>query len=475
MLDTTPVVDVAPIEKIVVAEGRARKEFGDSKKSEEGTSMEGLVRSIKEEGLICPLAVTRDGDSFVLLAGERRLKASKMAELTEVPIRIYHPAEGSDFDELDMKVIERSENFYRKNLTWQEEVMLQKEVHDLYVAKYGEAMRGPQAKEGDQPWSKAKTAELFGQDKSNVSKNLKLANALLKDPDLAKVKSRPEANKKLRDQERKKLEEELAKRVVAKQAKTPIDMARRKLIDAYIQGDFFEGVKNIPDGTIDLIEIDPPYGIDLQSIKKRKLYSEAYSTDLADDYQEVQVDDYVLFLQRTVEEAYRVARAGAWLIFWFGPDPWFQTVHETILSAGWLGSAIPGIWAKHGTGQTMNPTFHLGRSYEMFFYARKGPAALNKPGRANVFSYTPVPPSEKIHPTERPMGLMRDLLFTFSGPSAHLLCPFLGSGNTLLAAADLGISGLGFDLSPVFRNSYISRVSDWTPENQGVIKDAIST
>lgn len=45
-----------------------------------------LAESIAEVGLLQPIAVTRDGDAgFVLIAGERRLRAAKRAGLTEIP------------------------------------------------------------------------------------------------------------------------------------------------------------------------------------------------------------------------------------------------------------------------------------------------------------------------------------------------------------------------------------------------------
>ncbi|MFZ4632337.1 MAG: ParB/RepB/Spo0J family partition protein [Patescibacteria group bacterium] len=47
-----------------------------------------LAESIKQHGIISPLIVTRKGDDFELIAGERRLRASKLLNLREVPIII---------------------------------------------------------------------------------------------------------------------------------------------------------------------------------------------------------------------------------------------------------------------------------------------------------------------------------------------------------------------------------------------------
>ncbi|PLX27802.1 chromosome partitioning protein ParB [Candidatus Parcubacteria bacterium] len=58
-----------------------RKQFRDYK-------LEELSESIKEHGILQPLIATKKGDKYELIAGERRLRASKLAGLTEVPVII---------------------------------------------------------------------------------------------------------------------------------------------------------------------------------------------------------------------------------------------------------------------------------------------------------------------------------------------------------------------------------------------------
>lgn len=48
--------------------------------------LEGLADSIRENGLLQPLLVQRDGDQYRLIAGHRRLEAARLAGLQEVPI-----------------------------------------------------------------------------------------------------------------------------------------------------------------------------------------------------------------------------------------------------------------------------------------------------------------------------------------------------------------------------------------------------
>jgi len=96
----------------------------------------------------------------------------------------------------------------------------------------------------------------------------------------------------------------------------------------------------------------------------------------------------------------------------------------------------------------------------MFYYCWKGDPSLAKPGRSNVFGYKPVPHTKKIHPTERPLEMISDVLQTFAHPGANVLVPFAGSGNTLLAAMLCDMKGLGFDLTEGYRDGYVIRVQE---------------
>lgn len=52
-----------------------------------------LAQSIRENGIIQPLVVRRDGAGFQLIAGERRLRAAKIAGLPEVPVVVQEFAD----------------------------------------------------------------------------------------------------------------------------------------------------------------------------------------------------------------------------------------------------------------------------------------------------------------------------------------------------------------------------------------------
>ena len=73
------------------------------------------------------------------------------------------------------------------------------------------------------------------------------------------------------------------------------------------------------------------------------------------------------------------------------------------------------------------------------------------------------PSNKKIHPTERPVEMVQEVIQTFGWEGCRVMIPFLGSGNTLLAASNLGMSAFGYDLSEEYKNAYIVRVNEARP------------
>lgn len=93
-----------PIEAIDPNPFQPREAFSEKEISE-------LSASIKELGVIQPLLVRSAGNRFELVAGERRLRAAKEAELIQIPVIIK---EISDRESLEIALVE---NVQRENLS----------------------------------------------------------------------------------------------------------------------------------------------------------------------------------------------------------------------------------------------------------------------------------------------------------------------------------------------------------------------
>ena len=123
-----------PLSKVIPNPYQPRKNF-----DEEG--LQDLASSIALYGVLQPLLVAPmedDSGNYLLIAGERRLRASKMSELEEIPVII------SDYTQQQIAEIALIENLQRKDLHYLEEAegyeMLMKEFHltqDSMAARVG--------------------------------------------------------------------------------------------------------------------------------------------------------------------------------------------------------------------------------------------------------------------------------------------------------------------------------------------------
>jgi len=80
------------------------------RKSFDETALAELAESIKNDGLLQPIVVTEDIDGYVLIAGERRFRASKLAKLKEIRAIVLNS------DEEKMRQFALIENIQREEL-----------------------------------------------------------------------------------------------------------------------------------------------------------------------------------------------------------------------------------------------------------------------------------------------------------------------------------------------------------------------
>jgi len=112
------------IEKIAVSRIRPcsfqpRKSFSDE-------SIRELADSLKEQGVLTPLLVRRNGDGYELIAGERRWRAAQAAGLAEVPVIVR---EADDRKTLELALIE---NLQREDLNPIEEALGYQQLADQF-------------------------------------------------------------------------------------------------------------------------------------------------------------------------------------------------------------------------------------------------------------------------------------------------------------------------------------------------------
>jgi ParB/RepB/Spo0J family partition protein len=438
---------------------RIRKDFGN---------LAAFAGDIAEFGLHHPILVLdkkyspepevdMDTKPYLLLAGERRLQAHLLLGLSEIPCKITT----KHLTLWEIKVIELHENIQRKDMTPFEEASLKAELHQRYQDEFGVKKSGP----NQSGHSLADTAELLGESKANISMDIKIAKLGDAIPELKTVKTKSEARKLIKNVEEQLVREEQAKRALAKtqaQQGTLLkseNKIRGDLMDRYIVGDFFEQIKQVHERTIDLIEIDPDWGIMLKAAVEDR------GALTADQYRDVAPEHYRQMVSNIAQECYRVMKDNSWIIFWYSLEDWHQDTRELLEYEGFKVCPMPAVWI-HTSNYTAAPAYRLGQRTECFFYARKGDVKLGELGHSQTFTFRTAKKNERFHVAEKPIELYEEILNTFLGEgrvAATTITGFAGSGNFLLAADNLGHNSIGFDLSQGFKDGYIVKVNSQAP------------
>ncbi len=400
-----------------------------------------LVKSIKEKGIIQPLAVTPIEKGYRLLAGGRRAAACQAAGLTEVPVRVFD----EQLSDLQVLEIELEENLLRKDLTFQESCFLKEKIHNLKVE-----LHSPAQTPGATPWTQQDTADLLEESPYTISADLKLARYIRENPNVAKCKNKADAIRTMHRNEELRIQSYIAQRA---EAQPQVETGVLSVVKNYIVRDFFEAARELPERSFDLIELDPPWGVDYTA--------EAMTSSIDSRFQEIKEEDFPPFLDRTLGECARLLANDRWLLLWFGIKKHYTTVMDLLTKHGFRTYGVPAIWYKPGVSArpTQGDTA-LTSSFETFFYAAKGNPSLAH-YHSNVFPYSPDPPNLRVHPTQKPVPLMIDILCTFCFPTSRILVPFLGSGNTLLAAHETRMKAVGFDIEDTFKGGFIMNSTHW--------------
>ena len=432
-------LDSVPIKLINIA-GRARKNYNreamEQLKTVLGSDGSGLVHPIS----LLKYPETFSGYDYFLIAGGRRLRAFQELGLTEIPAVITT----EDLDGHTIKLRELSENIHREPFTWDEEVRLKAQIHELYILKHGKKTSTSPDAAGH---SIADTAALFGETQQNMRSDLNLAKLLDAKPDLAtKFENKTQAKRRVKlAAHRIEIEETIQK----KQISGKLDDRSKILAKSYIVGDFFKEAKKFENETFHLINHDIDYPIDIRD--EGSLHSKFNAEKASGTYRSIDRKDYPDFMRASIKESYRILKKSGWLIIWFGLE-YYQFIKETLLENKFKVNHSLGFWHKN-IATTRNPDLFFGRSLEPFFYARKGGATIIRP-HADMFSYNAVGQNDKIHPFEKPLLLNKDILQTFAITGATVLDAFAGSGNFMLAAANCSMQPIGIDLSQEYKDRF---------------------
>lgn len=216
-----------------------------------------------------------------------------------------------------------------------------------------------------------------------------------------------------------------------------------------MQGDCLELMRDIPDGSVDMVLTDPPYKVisggnrsanrpmGMLSKNDGKIFkhnSIGFSDYLPDLYRVMACRSHIYLMVNLVnlEDAMRCVREAGF------------KVHNLL------------IWNKNNA----TPNRWYMKNVEYVIFARKGKAkTIFNPSSKTCHAFGNVAPG-RLHPTQKPVELMQHYIENSSGIGDTVLDPFMGSGTTGVAAKNLGREFIGIELDEEYFKIAKERIDD---------------
>lgn len=243
-------------------------------------------------------------------------------------------------------------------------------------------------------------------------------------------------------------------------------------IDRIYFEDCLSGMSRIKDKSIDMILCDPPYGVLNRNNKNARWDNIIPFEPLWEQYERVIKDNgaIVLFAQGMFTAQFMMSNPKIWRynLIWdkVGQITGFLnanrkplSVHEDIM-----------IFYKHQP--TYNPQFTFGeknhhrggqsvnnnRCYGKFEYMAT--RMTNEKYPQSIVRFKRDCNAGKIHPTQKPVELLRWLIRTYTNSGELVLDNCMGSGSTAIAAIRERRHFIGFEITEEYYNASLSRIEN---------------
>lgn len=445
-----------PLSKIVIKPNRQRIEF-------EPEALQSLVDSIEKIGLLHMPVLRREGDTFVLVAGERRLRA--MTQIFElggkftcggltIPEGQIPYTDIGELSELEAEEAELDENIKRRDLTWQEHAAAVKRLHELrQKQKDQKANKVLDFTEADLDVAEsyvqtvADTAEeIHGRSDGwygeQTRKEIIVARHL-DNPAIAKAKNADEAFKILKKEEEKNKNIALAHEVGKTFSST---MHRVFNMDCL---SFMTLAEN--QGKYDVILTDPPYGMGADSFGDGGGKLQGIEHHYDDSY-----ESWFALMKQWVKLSFSVTKPQAHAYVFCDIDN-FPVLRDLMREAGWYVFRTPFIVHKINSGRVPLPTMGPRRQYETLLYAIKGDKSV-------THIYPDVIPctadDNMTHGAQKPVELFQNLLQRSVRAGDEVLDTFSGTGTLIPAAHALMCKATVVELNPEYYALNLKRLRD---------------
>lgn len=261
-------------------------------------------------------------------------------------------------------------------------------------------------------------------------------------------------------------------------------------IDTIQLKDCLEGMRQIPDKSVDLLIADPPYNASKGNVWKwdNSVKLPGFGGDwskIMADWDDMPFADYFSFTVAWMTEVKRIVRptGSIWVhgtfhnigvinfvmqllqIEMINEVVWYKRNSFPNLSGRRLTASHETILWAHTGGKKRRYFFDYEAAKEMGCAGD----ALKEPGK-QLRTVWDIPNNKERrelaygkHPAQKPLRLLKRMLEISAKPGHVLLAPFAGSGSECVAANELGIHFIGFENDPAYFNICEQRLAHATP------------
>lgn len=216
--------------------------------------------------------------------------------------------------------------------------------------------------------------------------------------------------------------------------------------------DCLEGMKRIPDCSVDLIVTDPPYLINYKT-GRRKDKNHRFNDVILNDDNEQLITDYV-------KECYRIMKDDTAMYLFCSSNKvdFFKKELEKVFS---IKNMI--IWVKNNhTAGDLESAF--GRKYEIVFLVNKGQRKFIGERLTDIWDFPKVSSDNQLHQNQKPIELIKRCIEKHSNVGDVVFDGFMGSGTTAAAALDTNRNYIGFELDEYYFNVAEKRIKNHTTQ-----------
>lgn len=231
-----------------------------------------------------------------------------------------------------------------------------------------------------------------------------------------------------------------------------------------IHRDFFDAIHGVPDGTVDLVIADPPYGL---------------GKDYGNDSDKLSGEAYLAFSRRWIDAIVpKLKDTGSLYVFltWqYSPEVFsYAKTRLTMVNEIIWDRKVPSMGGSTRKFSSVHDNIGLfAKSREYYFdldSVRIPYDAQTKKARTrSIFvgkkwlevGYNPKDvwstprlhrqdPERSDHPTQKPLEIVERMLLASSPAGGRVLDPFMGSGTVAVAALRHGRQFIGFELNEAY-------------------------